>query len=311
MSGCTAKQSTDTSERWVEVEGRRLKLTRLEKQLWPGITKAELIKYYAEMSDFILPYLRSRPMTLHLYPDGIEGKHFFRKEAPEFTPDWVRRFPYRAEDGKLINYILCGDRPTLIWLANLANIEFPITLSRIEDLEHPDLVVFDLDPFQPATFRDACMVALVLRDGLRQLGLQSWVKTSGATGLHVLVPVAPKYTFQQTREFVRRLGKMLESLMPEVLAEFRPVEERKGRVLIDFGQNSPGKTITAPYSLKPLPSAPVSTPLDWTELEKELDPREFNMHNILERVKGRGDILKPVLETPQTLDRAFEALGMS
>jgi len=285
----------------VEVEGREIRLTNLEKEIYPGITKARILKYYASMADLILPYLRDRPLTLQLYPDGIGGKRIVRKDRPDYAPEWVRTFSRRSGDGKIIRYVVCNDKPTLIWLVNLTNLEFHITLSRTDDFEHPDLLLFDLDPFPPAGFRDACRVALLIRDLLREMGVEGYPKTSGATGLHILVGLERGHEFREVREAVREMAFSLQALEPMVLAELKPVAERKGRVLVDFAQNSLGKTITSPYSLKPLQGAPVSTPLRWSELEKGVDPGEFN----LETVSGRSeDPMLPVLSQRVRLGRS-------
>ncbi len=278
----------------VEFEGKVIRLTRLQKEMFPGISKAEVIKYYLSVSDLILPYLRGRPLTLQLYPDGVGGKRIVRKDAP-FAPEWVPKFEYVAETGKRIRYVLCNDKATLVWLANLSNLEFHITLSTTQDYEHPDLLLFDLDPFPPANFRDACRVALLIKDLLQSLGIKGYVKTSGATGLHILVGLRRgRYSFEETRTLVRAIALNLERLEPVVLSQMIPVSERKGKVLIDFAQNSLGKTITAPYSLKPLPEAPVSTPLKWKELEGDISPSSFNMRTIRERLE-KGDPMRGLL----------------
>ena len=292
--------TSQRSSALVEVEGRQIQLTNLEKEIYPGVPKARIIQYYASVADRILPYLRGRPLTLQLYPDGIVGKRIVRKDRPEYTPEWVGTFSHRARDGRTIRYIVCNDRPTLIWLANLTNLEFHITLSRADDFEHPDLLLFDLDPFPPAGFRDACRVALLIRDLLKGMGMEGYPKTSGATGLHILVGIERVHTFEEVREIVRAIASSLESVDPSVLSELRPVSERRGRVMVDFSQNSLGKTITAPFSLKPLEGAPVSTPLRWGELEKGVDPKQFN----LETVSGRReDPMLPVLSQRVRLDR--------
>jgi bifunctional non-homologous end joining protein LigD len=290
----------EKSSTLVEVEGRKLHLTNLEKEIYPGIPKARIIQYYASMAERILPYLRGRPLTLQLYPDGIGGKRIVRKDKPDYTPEWVKTFSYQSRDGKTIRYIVCEDRPTLIWLANLTNLEFHITLSRTDDFEHPDLLLFDLDPFPPADFRDACRVALLIRDLLKGMGVESYPKTSGATGIHILVGIERVYEFGEIREIVRTIASSLESLEPIILSELKPVSERKGRVMVDFAQNSLGKTITAPFSLKPLEGAPVSTPLRWEELEKGVDPKQFNLETISGR---REDPMLPVLSQRVRLDR--------
>jgi bifunctional non-homologous end joining protein LigD len=291
----------EKSSTLVEVEGRKLHLTNLEKEIYPGIPKARIIQYYASMAERILPYLRGRPLTLQLYPDGIGGKRIVRKDKPDYTPEWVKTFSYQSRDGKTIRYIVCEDRPTLIWLANLTNLEFHITLSRTDDFEHPDLLLFDLDPFPPADFRDACRVALLIRDLLKGMGVESYPKTSGATGIHILVGIERVYEFEEIREIVKTIASSLESLEPIILSELKPVSERKGRVMVDFAQNSLGKTITAPFSLKPLEGAPVSTPLRWEELEKGVDPKQFNLETISGR---REDPMLPVLSQRVRLDRS-------
>lgn len=292
-------------------EGREIKLSRLDKELWPGVTKADLISYYLDVSDFILPYLKDRPLTLRIFPDGIGGKSIVMKSSPPYAPDWIERFEYYSEhERRTIEYLVCNDRPSLVWLANLTNIEFHISLSRRDEIELPDLVVFDLDPFEPAGFEDAARVALVIRDGLRALGLRGFVKTSGATGLHVLVGVKRRYGFQELRECVRRFAGLIQSLEPKVLAELKPVGERRGKVMIDFAQNSLGRTITAPYSLKPLPGAPVSMPLRWEELESlDFDVGDFNIRTAPGRLRQRGDIMLPLLKEPEDPDKLLEALG--
>lgn len=292
-------------------EGREIRLTRLDKELWPGVTKADLISYYLNVSDFILPYLRDRPLTLRIFPDGIGGKSIVMKSSPPYAPDWIERFEYYSEhERRKIEYLVCNDRQSLVWLANLANIEFHISLSRRDEIKLPDLLVFDLDPFEPAGFEDAARVALVIRDGLRALGLKSFVKTSGATGLHVLVGVKRRYGFEELRECVRKFAGLIQSLEPMVLAELKPVRERRGKVMIDFAQNSLGKTITAPYSLKPLPGAPASMPLRWEELESlDFEVGDFNIGTAPGRLKELGDVMLPLLKEPEDPDKLLEALG--
>lgn len=294
----------------VTYEGREIRLSRLDKELWPGFTKADLIKYYIEVSDYILPYLKERPITLNIFPEGIGGKNIYIKNAPDYAPDWIERFPYFSENEQTtINYLVCSDKPSLVWLANLSNIEFHITLSRIDKFKYPDLMLFDLDPFEPAGFEDTARVALAIKDGLKALGIDSYVKTSGATGLHVLVRIERKYTFEEIRGSVRKLAELIQGLEPKVLAELKPVSERGGRVMVDFSQNSHGKTITAPYSLKPLPGVPASTPLKWKELERvDFKPTDFNANTTRERLKRFGDILQPILKDSQDIGKLIEAL---
>ncbi len=289
----------------VNIENRELILSNLNKAIWPeGITKAEVIKYYHDVAPYVLKHLKDRPLSLHRFPNGIASEGFYQKRKPDWTPDWISTFSHYSESaGEDIDYVVCSDLPALIWLANLANIELNPTLSRIDDFDHPDFAVFDLDPFEPAGFEEARLVSLVIRDGLRLLGLKSQAKTSGATGLQIFVPVERTYTFEQTRSFVKQIGAMIESLMPDkVISRILPIERRKGKVFIDPLQNSSSKTIVAAYSLRPLPGAPVSTPLSWKELESEVDSKSHNIHTIMERLKQKGDISEWILEEKQKID---------
>ncbi|NOZ59740.1 MAG: DNA polymerase domain-containing protein [Euryarchaeota archaeon] len=244
----------------------RVRFTNLNKELFPGITKAQVIEYYIKVAPKMLPYLRDRAVVMHRFPDGIEKEGFFEKDAPPHAPGWVRTFRrYSRHAGREINYVVGGSLDTLLWLANLASIEINVTLSRVDDFERPDLVLIDIDPLDG--FAQAREAALEIGDLLSQLGLRCYVKTSGKRGLHVLIPIVREYSFADTRAFVRELSRAV----------------RRPEVKVDYAQNAVGKTVAAPYSLRPLKGAPVSAPVSWEELEKGLSPAELNIYTVPER----------------------------
>lgn len=288
----------------VKIEGKQLKLTNLDKLIWPeGLTKADLIKYYADMADIILPHLRNRLFVMSRYPDGIEGEMFYQKDCPSYAPEWLNIYPVESPDvGKVINYIVCNDLPTLLWLANQACIELHIWLAKIPQINYPDIVVFDLDPCPPAAFEDTLQVALLVRESLKHFGLQGYPKTSGATGMHIFVPVIPELTYQEVRETVEFVCRQIHKVYPEKTTMERLVADRRGKVYLDYLQNTKGKTMTFHYSLRPIPGAPVSTPLTWAEVEAgRIRPGDFNIYNIKERMKELGDLYTDFLRPKQSL----------
>lgn len=292
----------------VRVAGKEVELTNLEKVFWPGegLTKAHLVKYYTEIAPVILPYLYDRPLVMKRYPDGIAGKAFYQKEAPEYAPLWVRTHPV-AHSRKVINYVVCNDLATLVWLANQACIELHAFLSKKDSLEFPDLIVFDLDPAKGVPFSRVLEVALLIRRLLLELDMKVFVKTSGARGLHLFVPVSPRYTFQTVSHFAREVAGAIARRYPSLATTERKVEKRKERVYIDFLQNGRGKTMAFPYSLRSFPGAPVSTPLTWAEVERgEVEPSALNIGTVFERLKKYGDLFRELLILPQSLEKPVE-----
>jgi DNA ligase D-like protein (predicted polymerase)/DNA ligase D-like protein (predicted ligase) len=281
-----------------EREGeRRVTVTNPEKVFWPdeGYTKSDLVEYYEAVSPWLLPYLKDRPLVLTRYPDGIAGKSFFQKDAPEWTPAWVRRARIHAGDvDRDIDYFIVDDRESLRYVANLGTIPLHLWSSRLPSLDHPDWLVLDLDP-KGAPFTDVVKVARALHAILDDLGLPSFVKTSGATGLHILLPLGAGYDYEVTRTFARLLAVMGVEAEPEISTIARPLRSRGGKVYIDFGQNGRGQTIVAPFSARPLPGAPVSCPLHWEEVTAKLDPRRFTIKTAPPRFAKMGDPLAPVL----------------
>ncbi len=274
-----------------------VKVTNLKKVFWPdeGYTKGDLIAYYETVAPFLLPYLRDRPVVLTRYPDGIKGKSFFQKDAPEFAPDWVRTERIYSKDAERdIDYFIVNDADTLRYVANMGTIPLHLWSSRLGSLDRPDWLVLDLDP-KGAPFTDVVKVAREIHRILDDLELPNYVKTSGATGLHVLVPLGARYTHEEARTFARLLATLGAQATPDIATLARPIRSREGKVYIDFGQNGHGRTIVAPYSVRPLPGAPASCPLQWTEVTSRLDPARFTIKTLPARINKTGDPLATVL----------------
>ena len=276
---------------------RRLQPTNVGKVFWPaeGYTKGDLIAYYEQIAPLMLPYLRNRPLVLTRYPDGIGGKSFYQKDTPEFAPDWVRTERiYSKETERDIAYLVVDDLEMLRYVVNSAALLIHVWASRVASLERPDWLVLDLDP-KGAPFTDVVAVALTFRRILDSLGLPSYVKTSGGTGLHILLPLGARYTYDQTRNFARLLAMLGVEAEPRISTVNRPLRARGGKVYIDFGQNGHGQTIVAPYAVRPLPGAPASCPLEWREVTARLDPARFNLKTMAARFETMADPLALVL----------------
>jgi bifunctional non-homologous end joining protein LigD len=278
----------------------KVEFTNLDKILFPKlkITKAQVIEYYIKIAPKMLGFLADRPLVLTRYPNGINKTGFYEKDTPEGTPSWVKTAKIYSETAhRDVHYILCDNLDTLIWLANLAAIEIHTPLSTVNSREKPDFVFFDIDPEPPASYEEAVTVTLSIREKLDKLGLESYVKTSGKKGLHVLIPIAREHTFRETRAFVHQIGKQLAKELEIVVSEFSE-SKKPGKVFIDYLQNSHGRTMVCPYSLRVVPEATVSTPLDWVEVEKRIKPAEFNLFSVVKREK---DPWKRIFEKPQKL----------
>jgi bifunctional non-homologous end joining protein LigD len=289
----------------VLTEGRRLKISNWDKVLYPkaGFTKGDLIAYYARVADAVLPHLRDRPLTLKRYPNGVEAQYFYEKNSPAHRPDWVRT----ARVGG-IDYTLAQDRPTLIWLANLADIELHTSLSVAMAPERPTMLVFDLDPGAPAGIVDCAEVALVLRGLFEQLGLTSVVKTSGSKGMQMYVPLGGPTTYEETKPFARRIAELLEQRMPELVVSRMTKRLRAGKVLVDWSQNDAHKTTVTVYSARARERPTVSTPVAWDEVERcraEADPGplSFETGEVLARVAEQGDVFAELFSAKQSLPR--------
>jgi bifunctional non-homologous end joining protein LigD len=265
----------------------KVKLSNLDKIFYPevNVSKGQVIEYYIKMAPKMLPIIADRPLVLTRYPDGIEGDKFsfFEKDAPQGTPEWVKiKTIYSPASQRDVHYIVCNDLDTLIWLANLASLEIHMPFSKINTLDKPDLLFFDIDPEPPATLSDAAEVAVLLKDKLFDLGLTPFVKTSGKKGLHVVIPIVPEHTFEEARAFVHKIGIDLAKESDIVVSEFKDTK-KPGKVFADYLQNSPLRTMVVPYSLRPTPQASVSTPLEWTEIKKGINPSDFTIFSVVER----------------------------
>ncbi|HHW04052.1 MAG TPA: DNA polymerase domain-containing protein [Thermoanaerobacterales bacterium] len=289
----------------VYVEKRKLKLTNLSKVMWPddGITKADFINYMAQVSPYILPHLKDRPMVFTRYPDGIYGKAFYQKNIPEYAPEWLETFETVSDEDKIIRYAVINDKESLLWSANQASIELHPWLSRKDNPDRPDFAVFDLDPMENTDFEDARELALALKKLLDLQGLKGFAKTSGATGLQVYVPLEPVYTYEDVRVFTGFFCRVLEKTFPQKATTIRSVDKREGRVYLDYLQNIKGKTIIAPYSPRPRRGAPVSCPVTWEELEGGVTPEMFHIKNMPERLRQKGDLFSGVLTQRQRIDK--------
>jgi bifunctional non-homologous end joining protein LigD len=293
-----------------------LKLSNLDKPFWPdeGITKGDLLAYYQAVAPVLVPHLKDRPFTMRRYPDGITGNTFFQKDAPKGMPEWIptARIQVTSRDKprtkRWINAPLVNDELALLWMANMACIDMNAWYSRVEKLDRPDFVLFDLDPSPDVGFEETVQVALHVKEALDALGLVSFAKTSSADGMHVLVPIERRHTYDDTRRFSEIVAGAIARSYPKLATTQWSKAKRRG-VLIDANQNGEGKTIASAYSVRPRPGAPVSTPLRWDEVKPGLDPAQFTMEVVQQRVAQHGDLFEGVLTTRQRLNDALRALS--
>jgi bifunctional non-homologous end joining protein LigD len=288
----------------VEVEGKQLSLSNLDKVMYPevGFTKGHVIDYYTRVAPALLRHLRDRPLTLKRYPNGVEGGHFYEKQCPSHRPDWVRSEPV-VLSSKTIDFCICDDLPTLVWLANLADLELHPSLSRVP-VERPTVMAFDLDPGEGTGLRECCEVALILREALERLGLESFAKTSGSKGIQVYVPLnVPDVDYDHgSKRLSQALARHLESAHPKLIVSSQRKELRRGKVLIDWSQNDEHKTTVSVYSLRARERPTVSTPLGWDEVEEgDPDALVFEADDVLARVEEHGDLFEPVATLKQEL----------
>jgi bifunctional non-homologous end joining protein LigD len=279
----------------------RVEFSNLDKVLYPElkVTKAQVIEYYIKVAPKMLDLLAGRPMVMTRFPNGVDEEGFYEKDAPQGTPSWVKTFRRYSETAEReINYVLCDNLDTLLWLANLTSLEIHITLSKADSFENPDLVVFDLDPKPPADCDDVVEAALLVKERLDSLGLRCYVKTSGKKGLHIIVPIVEGYTFQQAREFVQKVAAYVGKQTEKVVAE-RSKANTPGKVYVDYVQNSHGRTMICAYSTRATPLATVSTPLEWGDVKKGLNPEEFNLFSV---VKVSESPWEGLLEDRQKLE---------
>jgi bifunctional non-homologous end joining protein LigD len=292
---------------------REVKLSSADRVLFPkdGITKGDLFEYYDAVADALVPHLRDRPFTMKRWREGLPGGSFFQKQVPKGTPDWIptREFTTRQRDGttRQVDFALVNRREALLWMVQMHCIDMNAWYSRVDKPHRPDWVLFDIDPPDDDAWPVGVEVAHLIRARLQELGLESWVKTSGSTGIHVIVPIVRRSTWEDTYEFAERLARGLEAEHPGTLTTEWLKEKRTG-VLVDHRQNAWGKTIASVYSVRPRDGAPVSTPLRWEELTPDLDFRALGMQEALARVEREGDLFAPVLDGGQSLAPALKRL---
>ena len=289
-----------------------VKLSSAERVLFPetGITKGDLFAYYDRIAPVLVPHSRNRPFTMKRWREGIPGGSFFQKQAPKGMPAWIPTRQFRTQprggESRLVDFPLVNSREALLWMVQMHCIDMNAWYSRVDKPERPNFVLFDLDP-PDGEFRLAVRAAQLVRTTLEELELRSYVKTSGADGIHVLVPIARRYDFEQTHAFAEAVSKRLAAENPGLITTEWLKRKRVG-VLLDYHQNGAGKTIASAYSVRPKEGAPVSTPLRWEELTTDLDPRRFTMDEVMRRVEREGDLFEPVLRGGQSLGAALRRL---
>lgn len=292
------------------VGAQEVSLTNLDKVYWPeqGYAKRDLVDYYASMASYILPHLKDRPLSLVRYPEGIKSEGFYQKDAPSGMPAWVNLAPITSkEKGSYINFILCQNVETLVWMANSGAIEVNPWLSRYRTLDNPDFAVFDIDPSEGTGWEDVKKVAKLVKSLLDEWKLEGYPKVSGATGLHIYVPILPKYSYKDVSKFVGLGASLIRGAFPDLVTLERKVKDRTGLVYIDYPQNARGQTISAVYGVRASNGAPVSMPVTWDELGEDspVHTRSWNIKTALERARSVGDIFAPVLTSPQDIDHCL------
>jgi bifunctional non-homologous end joining protein LigD len=300
---------SQSGEETITIDGHKVSLTNQDKLYWPdsGITKGDMISYYLEMERFIVPYLTNRPLALHRFPNGISGKSFFQKNV-EDAPEWVRTEPVDSESRQgAINYIVCNNAATLVYVANLGAIELHPWNSSIGSLDKPDYFVFDLDPGE-RPFEDVIQVAQRFHELLEEIGATNLVKTTGQSGLHIYIPLGARYSYEQVRQYAEIVSRLVHAQLPKITTLERSPGKRGGRMYLDILQNRKGQTLAAPYSLRPRQGAPVSTPLRWDEVRSGLKPADYNIESVRPRAAELGDIWKEVLGPGVDFEKSLEKL---
>ena len=291
-----------------KVNGHELKFTHLSKLYWPEdkIAKREMFNYYYQVADYILPYLKDRPMSLNRFPGGIHGQSFYQKDVRGKAPDWAKTFPYTTSDGEEKEYLVATDESSLLWMATLGCIEMNPWFSRVASPDHPDYCVIDLDPDKSNTFDQVIKAAQEVKKVTDALDVPCYCKTSGSTGIHIYIPLNAKYTYDQSQLFAKIIVKIVHEQLPEFTSLERMIDKRDGKMYLDFLQNRPGATIAGPYSLRPKPGATVSMPLHWDEVKSGLKMKDFNIFNAMDRLKETGDLFKGVLGKGIDLEKTIK-----
>lgn len=290
-----------------KIRGHDLKFTNLSKIYWPdeGISKRDMFNYYYQVAEYMLPHLKDRPQSLNRFPNGITGKSFYQKNVKDKAPEWVKTFPYTTSDGEDKEYLVGSDEATLLWMASLGCIEMNPWFSRVQSPDNPDYCVIDLDP-DKNTFDQVIQAAQEVKKVLDSLDVPSYPKTSGSTGIHIYIPLAAKYSYDQSQMFARLVASLVHHQIPEFTSLERMISNRNGKMYLDFLQNRPGATIASVYSLRPKPGATVSMPLHWEEVKKGLKMSDFNIHNAIARLRSEGDIFKDVLGKGINIEKTLQ-----
>lgn len=292
-----------------EIEGHSLKFTNLSKLYWPedGISKGDMLNYYDQIADYILPYLKDRPLSLNRFPDGIYGLSFYQKDVSGKAPDWVKTFPYTTSEDEKKEYVVGTDEATLLWMGTLGCIEMNPWFSRIKTPEHPDYCVIDLDP-NKNTFDEVVKAAQAVKKILDQIDVNCFCKTSGSRGMHVYIPLEPGASYGQSQRFAHDVVSIVNQLLPEFTTLERMVKKRKGKMYLDFLQNRPAATIACAYSLRPKLGATVSMPLAWEEVKPGLKMNDFTIRTVGARIRKEGDLFKGIFEKGNDLKKAQEKI---
>jgi len=288
----------DADDVVLTVDGREVRLTNVNKIFWKdeGITKGDLLQYYADVSQWLLPHLADRAMVMKRYPHGADGEFFFMKRAPSPRPDWINLCSIEHSSGNVIDFPIIQDLPALLWVVNLGCIDLNQWYARCDDVDRPDYVHFDLDPVPGATFEKVLASSLLVREALEALGMPCYAKTTGSKGIHVYVPIVRGPTQKQVWTFAKELARALDAQKPDlVTAEYKVAKRPKGRVLVDYNQNAWGRTLASIYSVRPKPRATVSTPVTWKEIERGVSIEDFRIDNVPARLAKIGDLWAPLL----------------
>jgi len=289
----------------IDVAGRQVRLTNLEKVYFPesGITKGDLVQYYAEIAPALLPHLRDRAMVMKRYPHGISGDFFFMKRAPEPRPEWIETVAIEHGSGSVIHFPMIQDLAALLWVVNLGCIDLNPWYARADDTDRPDFLHFDLDPVPEAPWERVVETALLVRDALGALEMPTFAKTTGSKGIHIYVPIVRGPLQKQVWTFAKEMARTLEKHAPQlVTAEYRIAKRPAGRVLVDYNQNAWGRTLASVYSVRPRPGAPVSAPVTWVELERGCRIEDFDLFNVPARVQQHGDLWAPLVARDDRVD---------
>jgi bifunctional non-homologous end joining protein LigD len=295
----------------ISIDGHELKLTNLDKLYWKKekFTKGDMLNYYLKVAPYILPYMMDRPQSLNRHPNGISGSSFYQNDVEGKVAEWIKTFPIHSEsNNETIEYLVCNNESTLIYMANLGCIEMNPWHSRYQNYEKPDWCLIDLDPDTPNTFEQVIEVANVVKEILDSIGADSYPKTSGSTGIHIYIPLGGKYSYDQSKQLAELIVHLVHHEKLSITSLERSPAKRKGKIYLDYLQNRLAQTAAAPYSLRPKPGVPVSTPLDWSEVKKGLTPTTYTAYNLFDRLKTEGDLFNGVLGKGIDMKKVLEKL---